>query len=589
MRKFRSELLLYFILLSLFLLLLVGTIFYSWVKRSTAQRISQSTVETLKQLDKNVALILGYVQDISLFIISNYDARSYLKTTEKDLEDLHKLRLYENFSNLTSSEPFIASINIYGDNGLSLETAGPSTDLSDGLLASYLQKVPKSGFYLITPTYRRHYQALGEQYVFSFLRQINDINALTRRLGLLRIDINEAAINRLYRNINLGPTGYIFIANQDGHIVSHSHKNQIARFLKEIPLFQPIFDGSEGYYRQKTGTVDQLVTYYTSNDHSFIYVAVLPYAELVKDSRFLGQISFGIMLITALVALGISYLIASKVTTPIKKLTELMGQVEAGNLDVVVAIDRRDEIGTLARSFNRMIGRIKQLIEEVYQTRLLRKEAELKALQAQINPHFLYNTLDSIYWTARQEKSFQSAELVRALATLFRLGLNKGNEFTTIEREVAHLQSYLTLQKKRYTLEPRITIQVDPNLYPYSTLKVILQPLVENALYHGIDELDGPGMITVTGLETDGDILFEIIDNGVGMDEATRNNLFNPDRDNHGGYALKNVDQRIKLYFGPDYGITVESAPDQGTRVRVRIPKYRESTGGKDHVQNGDC
>lgn len=589
MQKFRSELLLYFILLSLFLLSLVGSIFYSWVNRSTAQRFSESTLATLKQLDKNVALILGYVQDISLFIISNYDARNYLKTTKKEPEDIHKLRLYENFSNLTSSEPFIASINLYGDNELTLETAGPSKDLSDGLFTTYLQKVPKSGYYVITPTYRRHYPSLGEQYVFSFLRQINDINALTRRLGLLQIDINEAAINRLYQSIHPGNTGYIFIVNQNGHIVSHSHKDQIARFLKDVSLFQPIFDGAEGYYRHKVGSADQLITYYTSKERALIYVAVLPYAQLVKDSRFLGQVSLIIMLIAALLALCISYLIASKVTTPVKKLTKLMGEVESGNLDVVVAIDRRDEFGMLARSFNRMIDHIRQLITEVYQSGLLRKEAELKALQAQINPHFLYNTLDSIYWTARQENALQSAELVSALAKLFRLGLNKGNELTTIEREVAHLQSYLTLQKKRYSQEPRITVTVDPKLYPFSTLKVILQPLVENALYHGLDELDHPGVITVTGCENGEDVLFEVCDNGVGMDEATRSTLFIANPDNLGGYGLKNVEQRIKLYFGPAYGLTVESAPGQGTRVRILIPKYRESTGGKDIVQDDHC
>lgn len=576
MRKFRSELMLYFLLLILILLATVGGLQYSWTKRTTEKMVSDSTLETLKQIDKNMHSMLGYVQDISLFIIANNDARTFLKLKERS--DIIMTRLYENFSNLTGAA-FIASINIYGDNGLKLETEGPSRDLSGGIIAGYERRIPKSGYYMLTPTYRRNYQAVGEQYVISFYRQINDINDLTRRLGTLRIDINENTINLLYRNIHLGQTGYVFVVNKEGFVVSHSQKEKISRSLRNESYFKPVFDGKEGYYRRSIGGRDMLITYYTSADQDLIYVEVIPFAELLKDTMFIGRLSLTVILIASLVALVMSYLIASKVTDPIKKLTGLMQRVERGDLDVVIDIERKDEIGALAASFNSMIGRLKRLIDEVYKTRLKRKEAELKALQAQIDPHFLYNTLDTIYWTSRQENASKSGELVEALAKLFRLSLNKGNEITTIEKEVEHLGSYLFIQKMRYDEEPQIEIAIDPQLYPYHTIKLILQPLVENALYHGIAEIDGPGKIRVTGAEVSGEIVFEVSDNGVGMTDAKIREIFQESAGDQGGYGLKNVDERIRLYFGERYGIEIDSAPGRGTRVRVRIPKYIERNG----------
>ncbi len=586
MRKFRSELMLYFIVLFVILLSLVGWILYSWTKVSTEKMVSDSTVETLKQIDKNMHSILGYVQDVSLFIIANHDVRTFLKLTDSPSEILMQ-RMYENISNLTGSAHFI-SINIYGDNGLKLETEGPSQDLSGGMIVNYEKRIPKSGYFLITPTYHRSFQSAGNQYVISYYRQINDINNFTRRLGLLRIDINENTINQLYRNIHLGETGYVFVANKEGYIISHSRKKEISQFLKDSPEFKRIFNGQEGYYRKKITGRNMLITYYTSDEQNLIYVQVAPMVELLKDSMFIGRFSFFIILIASLIAFMMSYLIASKVTKPIKKLTNLMQQVEQGDLNVVIDITRKDEIGVLAASFNSMVGRLKRLIEEVYVTRLKRKEAELKALQAQIDPHFLYNTLDTIYWTSRQENASKSGELVEALAKLFRLSLNKGNEVTTIKKEVEHLNSYLFIQKMRYDQEPQIEITIEPSLYPYHTIKLILQPLVENALYHGIAELDKPGEIAVTGAEVDGEFVFEVSDNGVGMTVEKIQEVFRDDNGSQGGYGLKNVDERIKLYFGEDYGITIKSEPGKGTRVRVRIPKYHEGNEGNGVVENRD-
>lgn len=584
MRKFQSELMFYFIGFTIILLISIVSILYSWMVRTTIQTASQSTVETIKQVDRNFHLIFGSIQDISLFIISNHDIRSNLK--QPDPERINLLTTYENLSNLTNTETFITSINIYGDNGLKLETGGPSRDQNHKLITGYERQIPQNGFYIVTPTYQRFYQYYGERYVFSLYRQINDINNLTKRLGILRIDVDENAINHLYHNIRLGDTGYIFIANKDGLIISHSQKKKISQNLKNNRYFSPIFKGKEGYYREKINGREMLITYYASRTENLLYVGIVPFKELVKKSRFLGWMSFWVILFGTIIAILISYLIASKVTLPIKQLTALMKKVEKGNLDVVIDINRRDEIGSLAGSFNQMTHQLKYLIEEVYHNKIMRKEAELKALQNQINPHFLYNTLDTIYWTARQEQAPQTEKLVQALAKLFRLGLNRGNELTTIEKEIEHLESYLIIQKNRYDVEPQINLKIDPAIKPYVTIKLILQPLVENALYHGIDELDRPGQISISGWENPETIVFEIRDNGIGMTEQKIEEIFSKDTGEKKGYGIKNVDERIKLYFGEKYGLTILSAVGVGTTVRVTIPKakFKEQGGGMEIV-----
>ena len=358
----------------------------------------------------------------------------------------------------------------------------------------------------MTPTYKRDYQSMGVQYVMSFYRQINDINDFSKRLGIMRMDINETLINKIYKDIKLGDTGYMFIANKDGNIVSHRDKAEISNNMKQKEYFKSVFSNDNGYYRAKINGKDVLVTHYTSKEQNLIFVSVVPFKELINQVDVVRNMTIMVIILASIFGFIITYLISLKITTPIKKLKVLMQKVEEGNLDVIANVDRKDEIGALGKSFNSMIGKLKTLIEEVYQNQISRKEAELRALQAQINPHFLYNTLDAIYWSARIEGAFKTGESVNALAKLFRLALNKGDEITTIEKEVEHLQSYLIIQKMRYTEEPDIVVDVDPCIYPCKTIKLILQPLVENALLHGVAELEKKGIIRVTGKMVEEDI-----------------------------------------------------------------------------------
>ena len=575
----------YFGIVIIIIVTSVGFFSYISTKNTVEKRVTQSTVETLKQLDRNMYTVFGGVDDLSLFIISDKNIKKLTNTEVGQFPQIGELiaQLDETYANLTNTKSYILAVNVYSDKGLKFESAGISHAEKEPLLKERESQIPADGNNLLTYTYRRKYQQIGDKYVLSLYRQLNDINNLTKRLGIIRIDLSEREINRIYRDIQLGETGYVFITNKDGVILSHSNVEMINKNIRNEELFKKVFTGENGFYREKYSGQDMLVTYYESNIQDMTYISVVPFKEITRELNTSLKVTLSIVaVVIALAFIALSFL-TMKITKPIKKMTVLMKKVEQGNLDVLINTDRKDEIGTLGRSFNSMTRKLKILIEEVYKIQLSRKEAELKTLQAQINPHFLYNTLDVIYWTSRLENASRTGEIVSALAKLFKLGLNKGSEITTIKKEVEHVQSYLTIQKFRYDEIPEFRIAVDESILEHSTIKLILQPFVENALVHGIAEMGGRGRVEILGRDQGKNICFEVIDNGKGMEEDRIREIFEENfESDQKGYGVRNVHKRIKLYFGQDYGVEIFSKTASGTKVVITIPKviFKLDSGG---------
>jgi len=581
-KSLRSELLINFIVVELISLLLVDSISYLWIEDLLNRRISESTVETLKQIDRNISALFGDLDDISLYTISNRYVRAFLKLDKREEKKIAQtlININEEYANLMNSKSYVSSINIIGDNGLTYETAVPKYSSPNEDMIKYTSHLPMDGSFIITPTYIKYYQNLGLQYIISFCRQINDMNNLNKRLGMLSIDISEKKLSEIYSDVQLGSSGFIFIVNREGTIVSHPRKEELCKYVGDQPYFGEIFRKGEGFSRLKIEGKDMLVTYYCSPLYNLAFIGMVPFAELMRETISIRNVLSLVALVVSIFAVVIFFRIAEGITNPINSIIERMKKVENGDMNVVVDIQRNDEIGLLGKNFNNMIKRLKYLIEEVYNAQIKNKEAELRALQAQINPHFLYNTLDVIYWTSRIEKAEKTGSLVTALAKLFRLGLNNGNEITTIAKEVEYLNYYLAIQKVRYEKEPNIIINVDPSIFEYKTIKLILQPIVENALIHGIADLGEDGAIEVTGRELDGDIVFTVCDNGAGMSDAKIASIFLNDTDTEKGYGIKNVHERIKLFFGEKYGLSITSQEGSGTKVEIRIPKIINFNGG---------
>ena len=236
------------------------------------------------------------------------------------------------------------------------------------------------------------------------------------------------------------------------------------------------------------------------------------------------------------------------------------------------------EVENLSASFDHMVKKIQKLMATVRSEEVNLRKTELKALQAQINPHFLYNTLDSISWMCEQGKNAEAVVMVNALARLFRISISRGHELIPIEKEVEHARSYLKIQKFRYKDQFEYEFQVDESCLGYYCNKITLQPIIENAIYHGIDRMVDQGFITIRIFPDGEDIVFQVEDNGIGMTEEQCSQFLKQegsDRQGLGGIGIKNVNDRIKIYFGEKYGISIESELDEGTCVTIRMPKVK--------------
>ncbi len=278
------------------------------------------------------------------------------------------------------------------------------------------------------------------------------------------------------------------------------------------------------------------------------------------------------MLLIIIISLN---LILKKVVKPIIDLKKHMDLADTGNLTAGVDIQSKDETGMLAKSFNKMLGRIDGLMRQVVAEQEEKRKYELQALQAQINPHFLYNTLDSIIWMAEM-KNPNVVPMTEALAKLFRISLNKGNELITVADELEHVRNYLVIQSMRYKNKFDYSISVSDEVRKCKTIKLIVQPVVENSIYHGIKEMNAKGNIMIEAFRKDDFLMITVMDDGVGMDEATCAAILGEDarasKNGGSGIAVRNVNERIRLHFGEQYGLTFSSAKGQGTTATLTLP-----------------
>jgi len=406
-------------------------------------------------------------------------------------------------------------------------------------------------------------------------------------IGFIVIDLDESAVVSFADDAALGKTGYFYVVDERGATIfvppSLSESDRPPR-LAELGARASVDRDS---FVQSDGGRSRFFVFASSQATGWKIVGSVPLQEIVEDANRIRQLIIASVALSILFTITLYFFITSRLTRPIQLLKSKMRQAASGYLDAKVKPSGQDEIADLGASFNTMIEKIKMLLEQSIREQEHLQKAELRTLQAQINPHFLYNTLDSIVWMAEAGKNEQVIQLVQALSRLFRISLNKGRDWITIKVELDHVQSYLFIQKMRYRDILDYEIEVGSELQVFPILKMTLQPLVENALYHGIKNKRGKGLIRIGAfVDQVQDIVLFVEDNGIGIPqpklEEIRRQLDaprEPDPDEEGeeernvGFGLPNVHQRLKLYFGERYGIGIDSAMNSGTRVSVRIPK----------------
>ena len=394
------------------------------------------------------------------------------------------------------------------------------------------------------------------------------------------VDIGCSNISGYINGVGIGQRGYCFLEDLEGNLVYHPQQQLIYSELKQenTALTASLPDGPhvEG---------NTIYTVQTLASGNWRVVGVSSVQELITDGL---QEVLRISVISALFILAamlmLSVLLSQMLSKPIQNLVSAMRSFErdADNFSYEPVMGVR-EVQNLSVSFEHMVHRIQKLMATVRSEEINLRKTELKALQAQINPHFLYNTLDSISWMCEQGKNAEAVLMVNALARLFRISISRGHELIPIRSEVQHAQSYLQIQSVRYKDQFSYEFDVEEGCLEYLCNKITLQPIIENAIYHGVNGLVDEGRIVIRVFSREADIFVTVEDNGVGLEPEQIEEIFRRKPDGKSGIGIKNVNDRLKIWFGEKYGVTITSVPDEGTRVTVRMPKVREESEYEKH------
>ena len=388
------------------------------------------------------------------------------------------------------------------------------------------------------------------------------------------LDLSFSNISGYINNVSIGQRGYCFLMDRAGDIVYHPQQQLLYAGLKaeDTAALAALEDGSYA-----DDTVIYSLTSVADSDWRVVGVSYVD--ELVnRNVREMLGLSLGLAILVLAAALLTSWLLSQLLSRPLRDLSAAMEDFErdAGGFTYRPSGGTR-EVRELSSSFGHMVLRIQQLMTTVRQEEVKLRKTELKALQAQINPHFLYNTLDSIAWMCEQGRSTDAVNMVHALARLFRISISRGHELIPIARELEHAEHYLEIQTCRYKNQFTYAFHVDPACLDYYCNKITLQPIIENAILHGLDLLVDEGHIDVQVCQEGEDILFCVQDNGVGMSPEQVSAILEQDAQDRTGIGIKNVNDRLQIYFGKGYGLRIVSELDMGTRVEIRMPKIREA------------
>jgi len=579
-RKFFS--LQYKILIFSFFLILVpiltlGIFSYKESLEIVQQKVSVSNLNTVQQVGERIEFIFQDAHDMSLFLIQSDDVREFFKLEKGNTEiDTKTIKLNNYLMYLLSSKPYIYSIYFKGFNGVSMDTKSASNPIDSEMENEIIAL--RGGFVW----------NIGEiinfdgssTNVFSMIRVVNDMYNTPNKLAIMKINVDEKELANIYSDKIMGKQGDFFIVDGENRIISSMDKGRLGQDLNFNLDAAGQKDAKMGYFQTVIGDQDYLVTYYLIDDLNYTLLNLVPLRELLKENTVIPKTMLEVAGISFIVCVLIALLFSINVLRPLKNMRLQMQKVENEDFDVAVRFRGNDEIAMLGRSFTKMSARLKELINQVYITKIKQKEAELSALETQINPHFLYNTLDTIYWMSRMEKAFETSKLIEALAKLFRLSLNNGKELIQLRDEVDHLKNYLIIQKKRYGDAINFNLDVEEDLLDSTVVKLVLQPLVENAIIHGIEKKEGTGNIFVTIKRVAENLIYEIKDDGKGVDVNEINQLLTVVGDSNRGFGIKNINDRLELYFGEQYGIQFSSENGEGTTVTVTQPYIK---GDSDH------
>lgn len=581
----RSIIFLYFTITAAAASIFIGLSLYTRMSGQVSETVMEENQILIDQVNRSVENYLKTVMKLS-------DSLYYSIIKNADLSDPSVGErfnlLYENNMDQTDS------IALFSADGELLESVPAlrvrnNLDVTREAWFSYtLDRTENQHFFL--PQVQQIFESSSDQYrwVIPMTRVVEITKGTDTVQGILLIHLNYTGLKLLLDGVTLGNEGYIYLIDGNGEIIYHPRAQLIDSGL-EHENNRAVSEYRDGIYQETFQGEERVITVKSVGYTGWKLIGVAPRQTVSLNSlKTQLLVVFVAAFILFLMSLVNSY-ISSRITTPIRKLELSVNEIEKGNLNAKVDAEGSYEIRHLGQSVQNMAKQIQVLMADIVSEHEKKRKQEFDTLQSQINPHFLYNTLDIIVWMIENEKPDQAVKAVTALARFFRISLSRGKSIITVKDELEHVRNYLMIQHMRFKNRFSYTIEAEDEVLELASLKLMLQPLVENAIYHGMEFMDGDGEIFISAWKEGEDLYLKVSDNGLGMTEEQVARLFSdmPDTGSSrgSGIGVKNVNERIRLYFGSEYGLSIESEPDEGTVVTIHLPAvaYSEIRQKEEH------
>ena len=552
-------------------LLILGALFYMNLSRYIYDKESRNVMERLNTLSSQITQVFAETENLSYILSNNNNVNYYVEGGYDNYP--YMTDISRTFSNLILPCKYIQSVALFSNaySGTSFRMGQTSVVDIEGTWFDACHNVNEHPVWAGTQRVSNQYT---DVYVFSVYKLVTSLDK-KNELGILRINIYEDYISNLFLEYAGGGPDVLYLMRPDGEILSSTDNKRVGTTLVHENIQRALSTEEEGHFLLDFEGGRFLFTFTTLSGYDFKLVSFVPYKTLMQDTTIYRYYAFALVLTCVLTGIGLSYGIARNLTRPVKALCSTMEQVGEGDFQIRLYSDRNDEIGQLTRSFDSMVRNINDLFQKVGNLEFKNKEAELIALQAKINPHFLHNTLNSINWLIYMEENEKASRQVQALSNIFRHSLNEGRNITTLKEELNQISDYMIIMQERFPDKFEYKRCIPEELADCLMPSLMLQPLVENSIYHGLEGRTEKGIITIRASRNQNDLLLIVEDNGLGCD-ADRINRQILDGSSTCSYALRNIQERLLLCFGSPYGLRLYSEPGQGTRVELLFPICRE-------------
>lgn len=555
------------IAISVFVVVLVTLMLYNRFSRVAEENAYLGLEQIVQQVHSNLEIYVGGMQDVfevverqiteAPVIADGELMGQQLETVLNSREDLVSMALFTKDGQLVSNIPNLPMRR--------------NTKLRQQLW--FESSIDNPDTLQFTPPHIQNLFKSDYRWVVSMSKLIKYHDAYGMKQGVLVIDFNFRTIDELSERVSLGKKGYVYIIDSVGNIVYHPQQQLIYAGLKYENL-EPVLNYTYGSYFDNHEGDGRIITIQTVKPAGWKIVGVAYADEYLTTHQELRGFLYGFLIFVIFMVLIISIYVSARISRPIRKLERAVKAVQKGDFGRKVQISGTYEVEQLSWQFNQMLKQIRELMEQNIREQEAKRKSELDVLQSQINPHFLYNTLNSVTRLAEMGRNEEVVTTITSLSRFFRISLSKGNHIISVEDELEHVRHYLIIQTIRFKNKFKYEIQAEENILQCKTLKLILQPIVENAIYHGIEKSAEEGFIGIYARMAGDRLEFKITDNGVGMTEDTVSRLLSGDaRSEHGsGVGVRNVQERIVLFYGEAYGLRIESELEEGTTVTISIP-----------------